>query len=110
MIVEISLAPVSIWGFLFILFSWQLYVAINFKLHRAFGEKPMQKKDKVGRLKYFHPISKKLILPYLLVLDLSTYQVTICWKPTFPAFLKEFLGWELSFCKKKYTIVDFLLT
>ena len=67
-------------------------MAINFKLHRAFWEKPMQKRDKLGHLKYFHPISEKLILAYLLILDLSTYQITICWKPTLPAFLKEFLG------------------
>ena len=53
--------PFSTWGFLFILFVWLLHVAINSKLHRTFGERPMQrlmqKKGKVGRLKYFHPIS-----------------------------------------------------
>ena len=67
-------------------------MAINFKLHQAFWEKPMQKRDKLVRLEYFHPFGEKLILAYLLILDLSTYQITICWKPTLPAFLKEFLG------------------
>ena len=52
----------------------------------------MQKRDKLVRLEYFHPFGEKLILAYLLILDLSTYQITICWKPTLPAFLKEFLG------------------
>ena len=37
----------------------------------------MQKRDELGRLKYFHPISEKLTLACLLILDLSTYQITI---------------------------------
>ena len=31
--------PFRLWGFLFILFLWQLYVAINLKLHQTFGRK-----------------------------------------------------------------------
>ena len=81
-----------------------------FKLHQAFGRGPCRKRDKLGCFKCFRLSSEKQILTRLLILDLSTYQVTFCWKPTLPAFLTN-LKWEFKFLvRKKCTVVDFLLT
>ena len=104
-IVKISLAPVSVWGFLFILFfdSCLRLMFLNcFELHSTLRKKPCRGRDKLGRLKYFRLSSEKQIL--------SAYQITFKLEAYTSSFPYKFRMRIKSLVRKRCAKVDSLLT